>query len=107
MADVPSTMRAVLLTGHGGPEMLEYREDWPVPVPAADEVLVRVTACGVNNTDIWVREGAYGTDEDPDAVSSWRRGVPDRVPADPGRGHRRTHCRRSARGSTGESSASG
>ena len=76
MADVPSTMRAVLLTGHGGPEMLEYREDWPVPVPATDEVLVRVTACGVNNTDIWVREGAYGTDEDPDAVSSWRRGVP-------------------------------
>ena len=80
MADVPSTMRAVLLTGHGGPEMLEYREDYPVPVPAADEVLVEVAACGVNNTDIWVREGAYGTDENPDAVSSWRRGVPIRFP---------------------------
>ena len=48
MSDVPKTMRAVLLTGHGGPAMLEYREDVPVPVPAPGEVLVRVTARGVN-----------------------------------------------------------
>ena len=74
MIDVPATMRAVLLTGHGGPEMLDYREDVPVPMPAPGEVLVRVAACGVNNTDIWVREGAYGTDDDPGKVSSWRRG---------------------------------
>ena len=74
MPDLPATMRAVLLTGHGGPKILEYREDVPVPVPAPGEVLVRVTACGVNNTDVWVREGAYGTDDDPGKVSSWRRG---------------------------------
>ena len=74
MNDVPATMRAVLLTGHGGPEMLQYREDVPTPSPAPGEVLVRVTACGVNNTDIWVREGAYGSEDDPGAVSSWRRG---------------------------------
>ena len=80
MPDLPATMRAVLLTGHGGPEMLEYREDVPVPVPAPGEVLVRVTACGVNNTDIWVREGAYGTDDDPGKVSSWRRGQPLKFP---------------------------
>ena len=80
MTDVPATMRAVLLTGHGGPEMLEYREDIPTPVPAPGEVLVRVTACGVNNTDIWVREGAYGSDDDPGAVSSGRRGQPLEFP---------------------------
>jgi NADPH:quinone reductase-like Zn-dependent oxidoreductase len=34
-----------------------------------------VTAAGVNNTDIWSREGAYGTADDPDAVVGWR-GVP-------------------------------
>jgi NADPH:quinone reductase-like Zn-dependent oxidoreductase len=28
----------------------------------------------MNNTDVWVRQGAYGTDEDPQAVASWRRG---------------------------------
>ena len=76
MSDVPETMRAVLLTGHGGPEMLRYREDVPTPVPAPGEVLVRVNACGINNTDIWVREGAYGSDDDPGAVSSWRRDRP-------------------------------
>ncbi len=38
-------------------------------------MLVRVTAAGVNNTDIWTREGAYGSSGDPNAVAGWR-GVP-------------------------------
>jgi NADPH:quinone reductase-like Zn-dependent oxidoreductase len=67
-------MKAVVLTGHGGMDKLRYVEDFPTPSPAAGEVLLEVHACGMNNTDVWVREGAYGTQEDPDAVSSWRRG---------------------------------
>jgi alcohol dehydrogenase len=70
---IPKTMKAVLLTGHGGLEKLVYREDVPVPTAAAGEVLIEVSACGMNNTDIWVRQGAYGTDSDPGAVASWRR----------------------------------
>lgn len=70
---IPTTMAAVLLTGHGGPEKLVYRTDVPVPSPAPGEVLIKVTACGMNNTDVWVRQGAYGTEEDPAAVSTWRR----------------------------------
>ena len=70
-------MHAVLLTGHGGPERLEYRDDVPRPNPAPGEVLIEVSACGMNNTDIWVREGAYGTDDDPRATASWRRGQED------------------------------
>ena len=80
MRDIPPTMRAVLLTGHGGPEKLQYRADVPTPVPVPGEVLVRVAACGINNTDIWVREGAYGTADDPAAVSSWRRDRPVEFP---------------------------
>ncbi|MGI9306616.1 MAG: alcohol dehydrogenase family protein [Gammaproteobacteria bacterium] len=53
------TMRAVILTGHGGLEKLEYRKDWPKPRPAAGEVLVRVCACGLNNTDVNTRTGWY------------------------------------------------
>lgn len=65
------TMRAMVLTGFGGYEKLEYRPDVPVPMPSADEVLVQVAACGVNNTDIWTREGAYGAD----AQAGWQGGA--------------------------------
>lgn len=56
---IPKTMSAVLLTGHGGPEKLDYRNDVPVPQPQAGEVLIRVAAAGVNNTDINTRIGWY------------------------------------------------
>ncbi len=71
---IPEQMHAVVLTGHGGLDKLEYREDYPVPQPESGEVLLEVHACGMNNTDVWVREGAYGTDDDPTTVSTWRRG---------------------------------
>lgn len=67
-------MKAVLLVGYGGPEKLEYSEDVPEPKPVAGEVLVEIGACGVNNTDLWTREGAYGQSDDPEAVGGWRRG---------------------------------
>lgn len=66
-------MRAVLLTRHGGPDALEYREDVPEPSAAPGEVRVRVRAAALNNTDIWTREGAYGASDDPDASTGWRR----------------------------------
>ncbi|WP_019202183.1 alcohol dehydrogenase family protein [Tsukamurella sp. 1534] len=67
-------MTAVQLVGHGGLEQLVHREDVPIPVPGPGEVLLDVHACGMNNTDVWVREGAYGSDTDPGSVSTWRRG---------------------------------
>ncbi|MEZ5926227.1 MAG: alcohol dehydrogenase family protein [Hyphomicrobiaceae bacterium] len=71
---IPKTMQAVLTIGHGGLEKLDVRDDVLVPKPGPGEVLVEVSGCGMNNTDIWVRQGAYGTDDDPNAVASWRRG---------------------------------
>ncbi|MFE5308747.1 alcohol dehydrogenase family protein [Isoptericola sp. NPDC056605] len=73
-AEIPAVMAAVQLVGHGGLDRLVYRDDVPTPVPAAGEVLIDVHACGMNNTDVWVREGAYGTETDPGSVSTWRRG---------------------------------
>ena len=52
-------MRAVLLTGHGGYDRLELRDDVPVPLPGAGDVLIRIGAAGVNNTDINTRIGWY------------------------------------------------
>ncbi|WP_037569907.1 zinc-binding dehydrogenase [Phaeacidiphilus oryzae] len=65
------TMRAMRITRHGGPEVLEAATV-PVPAPQAGEVLVRVAAVALNNTDLWTREGAYGNPEDPQALSGWR-----------------------------------
>ena len=56
---VPAVMRAVLLTGNGGFDQLELRDDVPVPVPGPGEVLIKVGAAGVNNTDINTRIGWY------------------------------------------------
>lgn len=57
--NLPRTMAAVLLTGHGGLDKLEYRGDVPVPQPESGEVLIRVAAAGINNTDINTRIGWY------------------------------------------------
>jgi len=73
---IPSTMKAVRLTGHGGYERLEYREDVPVPVPAAGEVLVRVRAAGVNNTDINTRIGWYSKSVTGDTATAVQGGEP-------------------------------
>jgi NADPH:quinone reductase-like Zn-dependent oxidoreductase len=59
MNNVPKTMSGVYLMGHGGLDKLVYREDIPVPVPQAGEVLIEVKGAGVNNTDINTRLGWY------------------------------------------------
>lgn len=60
MADeVPAEMRGVILTGFGGFDKLEYRIDLPTPTPGPGEVLIKVGAAGVNNTDINTRIGWY------------------------------------------------
>lgn len=56
---IPTTMKAMILTGHGGLDKYDWREAWPVPQPAPGEVLIRVGACGMNNTDVNTRSGWY------------------------------------------------
>ena len=57
--NIPKTMHAVVLTGHGGFDKLKFHRDWPVPVPESGEVLIRVAACGLNNTDVNTRSAWY------------------------------------------------
>ncbi len=59
MGDLPGTMRAVVLTGFGGIDRLEFRRDHPLPAVGKGDVLVRVGACGINNTDINLRTRWY------------------------------------------------
>ncbi|GGA49216.1 zinc-binding dehydrogenase [Okeania sp. KiyG1] len=55
-------MNAVMLTGYGGLEKLEYTQVQK-PIPQQGEVLIKVGACSVNNTDINTRTGWYAADE--------------------------------------------
>ncbi|NND89878.1 MAG: zinc-binding dehydrogenase [Granulosicoccus sp.] len=52
-------MRAMVLTGHGGMDRYEFHSDWPVPDMGPDQVLIKVHACGLNNTDVNTRSGWY------------------------------------------------
>jgi NADPH2:quinone reductase len=54
-------MRAVRISAHGGPDVLEV-VDVPAPVPGPGQLLVDVSAIGVNYRDVYEREGSYGGD---------------------------------------------
>ena len=91
--EIPAVMTAVYLTGHGGLETMDYRNDVPVPEPGPGELLLKVAAAGVNNTDINTRIGWYskkvstdtnsggagGFDEVDDDDATWS-GVPMSFP---------------------------
>src|ERR1700685_3243457 len=55
-----ATMRAVLTTAHGGPEVIKLRTDYPLPEPSAGQVRVKVAATAVNFHDIFTRRGMPG-----------------------------------------------
>ncbi|MBT6139523.1 MAG: alcohol dehydrogenase catalytic domain-containing protein, partial [Rhodospirillaceae bacterium] len=59
---MPKTMQGVQLIGHGGPEKLVWNDAIPTPHPGPDQALLRVSAAGVNNTDINTRIGWYSRD---------------------------------------------
>ena len=59
MTSLPKTMKAVILTGHGGLDKLEYTTDYPTPSPNEGELVIKVGACGLNNTDINTRTAWY------------------------------------------------
>ncbi|MFI4986497.1 MAG: alcohol dehydrogenase catalytic domain-containing protein, partial [Alphaproteobacteria bacterium] len=59
MSKASATMRAVVQTGIGAPEVLQLMAR-PMPsAPHGDQVLIRVRACGVCYHDLLVRDGTY------------------------------------------------
>jgi NADPH:quinone reductase-like Zn-dependent oxidoreductase len=51
-----STMKAAVIHEAGGPEVLKI-ENYPVPKPKRDEVLIRVKAFGLNRSELFTRQG--------------------------------------------------
>ena len=71
MNELPKTMKGVWLTGHGELDKLDVRSDIPVPKPTANDVLIRVGAAGVNNTDINTRTAWYSKGDVMIKDASW------------------------------------
>jgi NADPH:quinone reductase len=62
---IPATMRALQQTSLNGPQDLRLITDAPVPAPGPGEVLIRVTAAGVNFADISQARGTFGGGPQP------------------------------------------
>jgi len=76
------TMKGVVLTGHGGLDKLVWREDLPKPVPGPGEVLVRVGAAAINNTDVNTRTGWYSKSVRGDTAAGAAEGYGGAADAD-------------------------
>lgn len=55
-------MKAVVLQKHGGVEVLQCRDDVPIPEIAPDQALLKVRASAMNYNDVWIRTGLPGVD---------------------------------------------
>src|SRR5690606_15344 len=53
-------MRAAVITGHGGLDVIDIVDDLPMPEPGRDEVRIQIKAAALNRLDIWVRNGWPG-----------------------------------------------
>ena len=71
MSSIPRHMTGVLLTAHGGSEALMQSSEIPVPDIGHREVLVRVKAAGINNTDINTRIGWYSKGNNNTEDATW------------------------------------
>ena len=78
-------MRAVVITKHGGPEVLEVQER-PRPAPGPGQVRIDVRAAGVNFADTLARVGLYPDAPKPLCVVGYEVAGDDRRG---GRGRRR------------------
>ena len=73
-------MRAAVLTGHGGAEVVDYREDMPLPEPGYGQARVKIKAAALNRLDLWVRAGWRGLELDfPHVICADGAGVVDAV----------------------------
>ena len=77
MATLPAEMTVIEISEPGGPGVLRPARR-PLPAPGLGEVLIEVTAAGVNRPDTMQRQGLYppppGASDIPGLEVSWPRG---------------------------------
>ena len=68
---LPPAMSGVLLSGHGDLDQLQWSDTLPLPRPGRADVLIRVRAAGVNNTDLNLRTGWYSKGDGAARDAGW------------------------------------
>ena len=71
---IPKHMTAVQLMDHGGIDQLVINHQAPVPQVNVGEVLIKVAAAGINNTDINTRIGWYSKEVTTDTATGGSQG---------------------------------
>ncbi|MFT7003645.1 MAG: NADPH:quinone reductase-like Zn-dependent oxidoreductase [Sulfurimonas sp.] len=71
MTTISKTMNAIILKGNGDYDKLEYVQNYITPIPKENEVLIKVEAAGVNNTDINTRIAWYSKNKNDSDDASW------------------------------------
>lgn len=56
---LPTTQKAVVVEETGGPEVLQYRDDYAIPTPTEGQILVKNNVSGINYIDTYFRVGLY------------------------------------------------
>jgi NADPH2:quinone reductase len=77
---VSDAMRAVVVSRAGGPEVLEFRNDWPKPPAQEGRVLIRVKAFGLNRGELYTRLGHSPTVTFPRVLGIECAGVVEAAP---------------------------
>jgi len=67
MSEIRNTMRAVSISEPGPPDVLHSVSE-PVPEPGSNDVLIKVSAAGVNRPDILQRQGLYPVPADASSL---------------------------------------
>lgn len=71
LESIPSTMKGIQLVGHGGLDQLVINQQIDTPIPCESDVLIKVGAAGVNNTDLNTRIGWYSKNDNDSEDASW------------------------------------
>jgi NADPH2:quinone reductase len=66
---LPATMRALRQTSFNGPQNLRLVTDAPVPTPGPGEILIRVTAAGLNIADLSQARGGFAGGPQPPYIA--------------------------------------
>ena len=75
---IRSNMRALVVKQFGGPLILD---DVPIPQPGADDALIRVRACAVDQFDLTIRDGKFSGAKAPIILGHEIAGVVEKIGA--------------------------